>query len=73
MNIIEILEKKKESESLTKEEIEFFIKGYTNGDITDYQAAALVMAICINGMTEKEITDLTIAMANSGEILYNER
>ena len=69
MNIIEILEKKKESESLTKEEIEFFIKGYTNGDITDYQAAALVMAICVNGMTVNEIVDLTIAMANSGDTL----
>lgn len=69
MNIIEILEKKKESESLTKEEIEFFINGYTKGEITDYQAAALVMAICVNGMTVHEIVDLTIAMANSGDTL----
>ena len=55
MNIIEIIEKKKSAKELTKEEIEFFIKGYTNDEITDYQAAALVMAICINGMTKDEI------------------
>ena len=69
MSIIDILEKKKIGEELSKEEIEFFINGYTKGEITDYQAAALVMAICINGMTVHEIVDLTIAMANSGEIL----
>lgn len=69
MSIIDILEKKKVGEELSKEEIEFFINGYTKGEITDYQAAALVMAICIHGMTVHEIVDLTIAMANSGEIL----
>jgi len=69
MNIIEIIEKKKAAKELTKEEIEFFIKGYTNDEITDYQAAALVMAICINGMTKDEILNLTISMANSGDVL----
>ena len=69
MNIIDIIEKKKNADELSKEEIKFFIYGYTNGDITDYQAAALIMAICINGMTINEIIDLTIAMANSGEVL----
>lgn len=69
MSIIEILEKKKNADELTQEEIKFFIDGYTKGDITDYQAAALVMAICINGMTVSEIVDLTKAMADSGEIL----
>ena len=69
MNIIDIIEKKKNADELTKEEIKFFIDGYTKGDITDYQAAALVMAICINGMTVSEIVDLTKAMADSGEIL----
>lgn len=69
MNIIEIIDKKKIGKKLTKEEIEYFIKAYTNGEIPDYQASALIMAICINGMEEEEIFDLTIAMANSGERL----
>ena len=69
MNILEIIEKKRDNNELTKEEIEFFINGYTNGIISDYQAAALVMAIYLNGMTKQETTNLTIAMANSGEIL----
>ncbi len=69
MNILDIIEKKKISEELTKEEIEFFVENYTNGNIPDYQAAALIMAICINGMTQDEILNLTISMANSGEIL----
>lgn len=69
MNILDIISKKINSEELTKEEIEFFIKGYTCGDIADYQAASLVTAIFINGMTKKEITYLSLAMANSGEVL----
>lgn len=70
MNIIDILEKKKNNvDELTTEEIKFFVDGYTKGEITDYQAAALVMAICINGMTVREIVDLTQAMADSGEVL----
>ena len=69
MSIIEIIENKKVGKELSKEEIEFFVNGYTNNEITDYQAAALVMAICINGMTIEEISNLTMAMANSGEIL----
>ncbi|MBR3512178.1 MAG: thymidine phosphorylase [Clostridia bacterium] len=69
MNIIDIIEKKKISRELTKQEIEFFINGYTDGSIADYQAAALIMAICINGMTQNEILNLTLAMANSGETL----
>ncbi|MBR3697703.1 MAG: thymidine phosphorylase [Clostridia bacterium] len=69
MKIIDIIEKKKNSEELSEEEIKYFIDGYTKNDITDYQAAALVMAICINGMTEKEIVYLTKAMAYSGDVL----
>ena len=69
MNILEIIEKKREKKELTKDEIEYFINGYVDGKIVDYQAAALVMAIFLNGMTKQETTDLTIAMANSGEIL----
>ena len=69
MNILEIISKKREAKELSKEEIEYFITGYTNGEIQDYQAAALVMAIYINGMNDREITDLTLAMAYSGEVL----
>ena len=69
MNILEIIEKKRDNKKLNKEEIEYFIKTYTNGEITDYQAAALVMAIYINGMDEEETTNLTLAMAYSGEVL----
>ena len=69
MNILDIIAKKRDKNELTKEEIEYFIKGYTEGTITDYQASALVMAIYINGMNEREITDLTLAMAHSGDVL----
>ncbi len=69
MTILDIIEKKRDKKELTKEEIEFFVDGYTKGEITDYQAAALVMAIFIQGMTDEETTNLTIAMAHSGEIL----
>ena len=69
MNILEIIEKKRDGNKLNKEEIDSFIKGYTNGDIPDYQAAALVMAIYINGMDDEETTNLTMSMAHSGEVL----
>lgn len=69
MNILDIIAKKRDNKELTKEEIGYFIQEYTIGNITDYQAAALVMAIYINGMNEKEITDLSLAMAHSGETL----
>ena len=69
MDILEIIEKKRDKKELTKQEIEYFVEGYTKGTVADYQAAALVMAIYINGMTKKETVNLTIAMANSGEKL----
>ena len=69
MNILDIIGKKRDNKELTKEEIYYFIDEYTKGSIEDYQAAALVMAIFINGMNERETTDLTLAMANSGDIL----
>lgn len=69
MNILEIIEKKRDKKELSKAEIEYFIEGYTNDQIADYQASALIMAIYLNGMTKQETTDLTIAMANSGEQL----
>ena len=69
MNIQDIIEIKRDGHKLSKEQIEYFVNNYTNGNITDYQAAAFVMAIYINGMDEEEITNLTLAMANSGDIL----
>jgi len=69
MNIQEIIAKKRDGEELSKEEIKYFVSQYTNGNVTDYQAAALVMAIYINGMNKEETTNLTLEMANSGDIL----
>ena len=69
MNIQEIIAKKRDKKELTKEEISFFINEYTNGNIADYQAAALIMAIYLNGMSKEETLNLTTAMANSGDIL----
>ena len=69
MNILDIIAKKRDKKILSKEEIEFFVQQYTKGNITDYQAAALIMAIYINGMNKEETTFLTLAMANSGDIL----
>ena len=69
MNIQEIIAKKRDKGELTKEEIHYFITEYVAENITDYQAAALVMAIYLNGMTKEETTNLTLEMANSGEIL----
>ena len=69
MNIKEIINKKKNKIELSEEEIQYFITNYTKENIPDYQAAALLMAIFLNGMTQKEIAYLTIAMANSGKKL----
>jgi pyrimidine-nucleoside phosphorylase len=68
LRAVDIIVKKRDRGELTKEEIEFFIRGYTDGEIPDYQASALIMAILLNGMTDREITDLTLAMAYSGFI-----
>ena len=69
MNIQEIIAKKRDKKELTKEEINFFITEYTNNNIADYQASALIMAIYLNGMSKEETVNLTLAMANSGDIL----
>ena len=69
MNILDIISKKRDAEELNKEEIDYFVQGYTKGEVKDYQAAALIMAIYINGMNDREITDLTLAMAHSGDVL----
>ena len=69
MDILEIIAKKRDKQKLSKQEIEYFVENYTNGNIADYQASALAMAIYLNGMDEEETTDLTLAMAHSGDIL----
>ena len=69
MDINEIIKKKRDQKELSKEEIDFFIKGYSSGDVPDYQASSLLMAIYLNGMSEREIYNLTMAMAHSGEIV----
>ena len=69
MRIIDIIEKKRDKKNLTEAEIKFVVEGYTKGEIPDYQISALLMAIYLNGMNYEETAVLTIAMANSGEIL----
>lgn len=67
MRISDILLKKRNGESLNKEEIDFFINGYTKGEIPDYQISALLMAIYFNGMNIEETLNLTMAMVSSGD------
>lgn len=69
MRMVDIIEKKRYGKALTTEEINFFIDGYTKGDIPDYQASALAMAIVWQDMNERERGDLTMAMARSGDML----
>lgn len=67
MRMIDIIEKKRDGKSLTKEEIEFFVNGYTNGEVPDYQASSLAMAIFFQDMNDEERAALTMSMVNSGE------
>ena len=69
MRAVDIIINKRDGAELSKEEIEFFVEGYTDGSIPDYQASAWAMAVLLNGMNDRETTDLTLAMAHSGDIL----
>lgn len=69
MLMVDIIRKKRDGGSLTKEEIEFFINGYVKGEIPDYQVSALMMAIFFKGMNDEETGNLTLAMLHSGEKL----
>lgn len=69
MRIIDIINKKVENQTLTKEEIDFFIKEYVAENVPDYQATALLMAIRLNGLSDAETAQLTDAMMHSGEVL----
>ncbi|MEH7120079.1 pyrimidine-nucleoside phosphorylase [Neobacillus vireti] len=67
MRMVDLIEKKRDGQELSTEEIKFIINGYTDGSIPDYQVSALTMAIYFKGMTEKERADLTMAMVESGD------
>jgi len=69
MTIIDIINKKRLNEELTSEEIEFAINGYLDGSIKDYQMSSLLMAIVLNGMTDKETINLTDVMIKSGDVI----
>ncbi|WP_338631693.1 pyrimidine-nucleoside phosphorylase [Clostridium baratii] len=69
MRMYDLILKKRNGQELTKEEIDFFVQGYTKGEIPDYQASALLMAIFFNKMNKRETADLTMSMVNSGDKL----
>lgn len=69
MRMYDLIVKKKQGQALLKEEIDFMIKGYTEGSIPDYQMSAMMMAVYFNGMNEEETLQLTIAMEKSGDLL----
>lgn len=69
MRATDIIEKKRDSFELSEEEIRFFVNGYASGEIPDYQASAWAMAVLLNGMSAQETTALTLAMAQSGDML----
>lgn len=69
MNIIDVINKKRNNGELTREELEVAFNGFLKKEVKDYQMSALLMAICINGMSDQEVFDLTDIFINSGEIL----
>ncbi len=69
MRMYDIIENKRDGKELSRSEIDFFVEGFSKGKIPDYQASALIMAIYINGMTDDETYNLTMAMAHSGKIM----
>lgn len=69
MNILEVIEKKKYGSSLSKDEIDFLIQGYSRGEIPDYQMSSLLMAIWFRGMDKVEISNLTLSMVRSGKVI----
>ena len=73
MRAVDIIIKKRDRGELTTEEIHFFVQGFTRGEIPDYQVSAWAMAVLLNGMNDRETTDLTMAMAHSGETAGFER
>ncbi|MEG1525117.1 MAG: thymidine phosphorylase [Clostridia bacterium] len=69
MRMVDVIEKKAEKQALTTDEIQFAISGFVDGTVPDYQMSALMMAILLNGMDEREGADLTMCMMRSGDIV----
>lgn len=69
MRFVDLIEKKKRGQALSTEEIQYWIDGYVQGDIPDYQVSALLMAIIFRGMNDQETLDLTMCMMNSGDVM----
>ena len=69
MRMYDIIKNKRDHKDLAKEEIDFFIENYVSGEVTDYQVSALLMAIYLNGFTDIETSNLTMAMVNSGDVI----
>lgn len=67
VRMVDLIEKKQENKILTKEEVRWMIEGFTNGDIPDYQMSAMLMAIYFKGLTEEELSEMTLAMVESGD------
>ena len=68
MRMFDIIDNKKHGKELSFDEVKFFIDGFTDGSVPDYQASALLMAICLKGMSDSEISNLTLCMAQSGDM-----
>ena len=68
MRMYDIIDNKKHGKELSFDEIKFFVNGFTDGSVPDYQASALLMAICLKGMSDSEISNLTLCMAQSGDM-----
>ncbi|MCI5796397.1 MAG: thymidine phosphorylase [Ruminococcus sp.] len=68
MRMYDIIDNKKHGKELSSDEIKFFVDGFTGGSVPDYQASALLMAVCLKGMSDREISDLTLCMAQSGDM-----
>ncbi len=69
MRMVDLIEKKRDGKTLTTEEVNFVVKGFTDGSVPDYQMSAFAMAVFLKGMTEKEYSDLTMAMVHSGDTI----
>ena len=69
MRIVDLIQKKKQGEELTWDEINYIVQGYTKGEIPDYQISAFLMAVYFKGMSKEETANLTLAFVNSGDVV----